>query len=182
MTPSQRIIIDAGRALRERVLSISDDLKFYHFRREMFGRHRISVVDMGRIAGIAERHMIGRDKAATAAAIRSQGLIPPSELVANGAAYTGKALTIAEHGDPDAPKDLDAWWLANCPLQYRADLLAEYIDNMANLDPATWAFRRFLGRDPQAVGMNHYNAQIAKGRPVWEIVREIELSDEARAR
>lgn len=47
-------------------------------------------------------------------------------------------------------------------------------------DPVTWAFRRFLGRDPQSLGMNHYTAELARGRPVWDIIREIELSDEAR--
>ena len=52
----------------------------------------------------------------------------------------------------------------------------------ADVDPVTWAFRRFLGRDPKALGMNHYTAELANGRPVWEIMREIELSDEARAR
>ena len=177
MTPSQQIIIDAGRALRERVLSIADDLAFNQFRRDVFEAHNLSTADLGRIAGIAERHVKGKRAAGTAAAIKAQGATPPAELVANGKPYQGKRLTREEHGDPDAPDDLDAWWWANCPLQYRADLFAAHIDS---LDTVTWAFRHFLARDPSLVGMDYYTTQINKGRPVWAVIREIELSDEAR--
>lgn len=159
MTPSQQIINDAGRALRERVLSISDDLEFNQFRRDVFDAHNLSTADLGRIAGIASDHIMGKRYAGAAAAIRAQGQTPPAELVENGKPYAGKRLTIAEHGDPDAPKDLDVWWRANCPLQYRADLLAEYIDNggwWGNL------YRVELGREADAAGLAWWQNRIAE--------------------
>lgn len=43
-------------------------------------------------------------------------------------------------------------------------------------------YRRFLGRWPEPEGRAHYEGQLAAGRTRWEIVREIELSDEAQSR
>lgn len=37
-----------------------------------------------------------------------------------------------------------------------------------------------LARWPDKLGRAHYNNQMEEGRPVWEIVREIELSTEAQ--
>lgn len=156
MTPSQRIILDAGRALRERVLSTADDLEFHQFRREVFDRHNLSTVDLGRIAGVDSEHVLGKRYAGTAAAIKAQGGTPSSELIEKGAPYSGKALSEAPHGDPD---DLDAWWLANCPLQYKADLLAGYIDS-----GGWWGelYRTELGRDPDTAGLAWWKERIAR--------------------
>lgn len=41
-------------------------------------------------------------------------------------------------------------------------------------------YRRFLGRFPEPTGRAEYERQLASDRPEWEIVREIELSDEAQ--
>lgn len=41
-------------------------------------------------------------------------------------------------------------------------------------------YRRFLGRLPEPAGRAEYERQLASDRPEWEIVREIELSDEAQ--
>lgn len=158
MTPSQKIIIDAGKALRERVLSISDDLEFNQFRRDVFDIHNLSTADLGRIAGIASEHIMGKRYAGTAAAIKAQGQTPPAELVANGAAYAGRALTVAEHGDPDAP-DLDAWWLANCPAEYRVYLLAQHID--APADPVRLFYAWGLDREPDAKGLAFWTDRLA---------------------
>jgi hypothetical protein len=52
----------------------------------------------------------------------------------------------------------------------------------ASKDTVATLYRDILGRWPDAEGREHYEDQLAAGRPRWEIVREIELSDEARAK
>lgn len=52
----------------------------------------------------------------------------------------------------------------------------------ASKDTVATMYRDILGRWPDAEGRMHYESQLAAGRPRWEIVREIELSDEALAR
>lgn len=49
----------------------------------------------------------------------------------------------------------------------------------ASNDVISVLYRGFLGRWPDAPGRAHYQRQIDEGRPMWEIVREIELSEEA---
>lgn len=46
-------------------------------------------------------------------------------------------------------------------------------------DTVATLYRDILGRWPEAEGREHYEGQLAAGRPRWEIVREIELSEEA---
>jgi hypothetical protein len=51
-----------------------------------------------------------------------------------------------------------------------------------DLDPVIWAFRRYLNRTPEESGYRYYTNQINNGRPEWEVIREIELSDEAESK
>lgn len=46
-------------------------------------------------------------------------------------------------------------------------------------DTVATLYRDILGRWPDKAGREHYERQLSEGRPRWEIVREIELSDEA---
>lgn len=61
------------------------------------------------------------------------------------------------------------------------DILIERLGK-ALQDTVAVLYADILGRWPDAEGRTHYEGQLASGRPRWEIVREIELSDEALAK
>jgi len=61
------------------------------------------------------------------------------------------------------------------------DVMLARLSDIAS-DTVAVLYFDMLGRLPDPAGRAHYEAQMAAGRPRWEIVREIELSDEARAK
>lgn len=135
MTKSEQIIIEAGQALRDTVLSISDNAEFEAFRREMFDTHGITKASLARISGVEFKHVMGKQRGADA--------------------YEGKPLTLEEHGDPDRPENFDVWWLENCPADYRLYLLERHI-NAARDHPIDTAYRREFGREPDSAGFAFY--------------------------
>lgn len=52
-------------------------------------------------------------------------------------------------------------------------------DHVVQNDIVAAFYAHLLGREPDAAGREFYNNQVRNGRPVWEIIKEIELSYEA---
>lgn len=171
MSISKQIILDAGKALRDRVLSISDDIDFDEFRRDAFEAHGLSMGALARVSGIKVEHVIGKHRAGVVASFEKRGIKQIPAYVKQAKPYHGKALTLAEHGDPDRPKDWAAWWLENCPLEYRTALLADHIDGMNLLDAI---FLETHGRLPADEGRAYYERQRLAGRSWGAICAEIE--------
>lgn len=74
------------------------------------------------------------------------------------------------------PGDASRW------AEYRpGDIYIERL-SAALQDTVAVLYADILGRWPDAAGRAHYEGQLAAGRPRWEIVREIELSEEAQGR
>ena len=148
-TRAETVILEAGQRLRGQVLSISDDIEFDNFRREMLKQHNIGIADLARNAGLDTTHVKGKYRAGIVSRFEARGIDAPEAYIPEAKPYRGKALTREEHGDPDAPDDLDAWWLENCPTKYRVYLLEKALaehDFIGNL------YRTELGREPDAAG------------------------------
>jgi len=171
MTPADRIIVAEGQRIRGLVLSISDDMEFDVFRRDMFENHGLSVATISKISGIGFDHMIGKHAAGIVTTFEHRGLDQIQSYVDKAKPYHGKALTREEHGDPDAPDDLNAWWLENCPPEYRSYLLSEHINNTNLLDAI---FLETHGRLPAKEGRDYYLGQRLRGRSWGAICDEIE--------
>jgi len=179
MTPADRIILAAGQRIRDRVLSISDDMEFDAYRREVFENHSLPLAVLGGVSGIATEHMHGKHYAGIVTTFEKRGLDQVPTYVEKAKPYHGKALSRAEHGNSDAPDDLDAWWLENCPPEYKTQILSEYISTHET-NPVVWAFQYFLQRFPQQDGHEYYTNMLDRGTPVHEIVKQIENSPEAK--
>lgn len=159
MTHSQKIIAEAGRNLRKKILSISSDLEFNKFRLEMFHKHNLSTVDLSKIAGLGFEHVQGKMKAGIVAAIKSHGIKPDESYVEDSQGYAGITLSKEKHGDPNAPDNLDEWWLENCPTEYRAHILEKYIDS-----GGWWGdlYRKEVGREPDEKGLSWWKSTVTK--------------------
>jgi len=171
MTRSEQIILAAGKELRDRVLSISDDIEFDDFRRKISYDHNISMGELAGIAGLDINHVIGKHRAGIVANFAAKGIDQIPAYVEQAKPYHSKPLTIEEHGDPDAPDDLDAWWLENCPLEYQVHLLRQHIDSTNLLDAIFWETH---GRPPAPKGRDYYMGQRQQGRSWGAICAEIE--------
>ncbi len=159
-TRAETVILEAGQRLRGQVLSISDDMEFDTFRREMLKQHNIGIADLARNAGLDATHVKGKYRAGIVSRFEARGRTEaPEAYIEEAKPYHGKALSVVEHGDPDAPDDLDAWWLENCPDQYRVYLLEQALaehDFIGNL------YRTELGREPDAAGAAFWRETWAK--------------------
>lgn len=66
--------------------------------------------------------------------------------------------------------------------EYRPDAILIERMGKALEDTVAVLYADILDRWPDAAGRAHYERQMAAGRPRWEIIREIELSEEALAK
>jgi hypothetical protein len=163
MTHADKIIIAAGRALRDRVLSISDDIEFDDFRREMFQTHGITLSDLARISGVAIEHVIGKQRAGIVTSFAARDIDPIPAYVEQAKPYHGKALNATEHGDPDAPEDFAAWWLEHCPDEYRVYLLRQALEQAADMHWIVALYLEHDGRFPDPEGFAFWLRLIAEG-------------------
>ncbi len=174
MTRSKKILIDAGRDLRGKVLSIADNAEFEAFRREMFDTHGITKAALARIAGVELKHVVGKGR--------------------GDAAYEGKPLTLDQHGNPDRPADFNAWWLENCPDEFRTQVFVDYINRkdlsealdrqadgyvQAQEDMIQSLYRDGLGREGEPKGVADHLKELKAGRSFYAKALDFYWSPEA---
>jgi len=87
--------------------------------------------------------------------------------------YARLSLPLTPENYPGRPSDWERFRPDDVLIKRLSSALEDVVSVM---------YARFLGRWPDAAGRAHYEGQISGGRPDWEIVREIELSDEAQKR
>lgn len=163
MNYADKIIIKAGQDLRNRVLSTSDDIEFYQLHRENFQTHGLTMGDLASVSGISIEHVIGKQRAGVVTSFAERGIDPIPAYVEQAKPYHEKLLTVAEHGDPDAPDDIDAWWLENCPDQYRVYLLRQALEQAADMHWIVALYLEHDGRMPDPDGFAFWLGLLVDG-------------------
>ena len=106
-------------------------------------------------------------------------------IYAEGLGFEPTDVMVAEAVDSLSPGSMpssslfSSWLMFADPLEVAKAVRAD--EHMQLADPVTWAFRHYLGRDPEQGGLDYYTAQIADGRPEWQVIREIAESPEAQS-
>lgn len=187
MTRSEEIIIAAGQALIDKLLSTRDDIQFADWLRHLHSQFSLGWSTLASIAGIETDAIMWKQRAGGIVRAKQMGLDPVKAYVAGATPYIGKRLTREEHGDPDALSDWQSWWLENCPPEYKAHVLALAVDTPPkSIEDMAWpiehAYLTILGRPAEQGGLNYWYSQNARGESLNKIFWHISKSKEANDR
>lgn len=173
MTHADQILIEASQKIRDQVLTTADDLTFYELIQHLRDLE-IWSGDLEALTGIDSGTVMNKYRVSAAAKAVEMGRDFPERYKDMAPQYSGKPLSGPDHED----RDWQNRWLDKCPAEYRTHVLERALNDP---DAVTVLYHDILGRWPDQAGRDHYDKQLVDGRPRWEIVREIELSDEAQA-